>query len=69
MHSRLNNGCTTTAHVQEYKNININLIIKKYMSEPPKNLKEKMKLIREIKEKENLNPAEETELENYILMS
>ena len=51
------------------KNININLIINKYAKAQPKNLREKMQLIRTIKQNENLNPAEETELENYILMS
>lgn len=56
---------TTT---KEIKNININLIINKYMKNQPKTLREKMQLIRTIKQNENLNPAEETELENYILM-
>ena len=51
------------------KNININLIIKKYMKKQPENLRERMQLIRIIKANEDLNPAEETELENYILMS
>lgn len=51
------------------KNININLIINKYMKNQPKTLREKMQLIRTIKQNENLNPAEESEIENYILMS
>ena len=50
-------------------NININLIINKYTKSQPKTLREKMQLIRIIKANEDLNPAEETELENYILMS
>lgn len=66
---QVNNNRTTTEHKQECKNININLYIKKYMKKQPENLREKMQLIRTIKQNENLNPAEETELENYILMS
>ncbi len=61
-----NSKLTTT---KEIKNININLIIKKYMKKQPENFREKMQLIRTIKQNENLNPAEETEIENYILMS
>ena len=65
----MHNECTTSAHIQECKNININLIINKYAKAQPKTLREKMQLIRIIKANEDLNPAEETELENYILMS
>ena len=69
MHNGLHDKCTTNAHIQECKNININLIINKYMKNQPKTLREKMQLIRTIKQNENLNPAEETQIENYILMS
>ena len=66
MHNGMHNECTTNAHIQECKNININ-ILNKYIGNQPKTLFEKMKLIREIKAKENLTPEEETEIENYIL--
>ena len=66
---QVNNNWTTSEHIQECKNININLIINKYMKNQPKTLREKMQLIRTIKQNENLNPAEETQIENYILMS
>lgn len=65
---QVNNNWTTSEHIQECKNININLIINKYAKAQPKTLREKMQLIRTIKQNENLNPAEEAELENYILM-
>lgn len=48
------------------KNININ-ILNKYIGDQPKTLFEKMKIIREIKAKENLTPEQESEIENYIL--
>ena len=64
----INNNATTTQHKQECKEYYINLYIKKYMKKKPENLREKMQLIRTIKQNENLNPAEEAELENYILM-
>lgn len=65
MHNNLNNGCTTSAHIQECKNINI--ILNKYIKSQPKTLFEKMKLLREIKSQENLLPEEETEIEKYVL--
>ena len=63
---RVNNEWTTNEHIQECKNININ-ILNKYIGDQPKTLFEKMKLIREIKAKENLTPEQESEIENYIL--
>ena len=58
-----------TQYRQQHKNIkNINInILNKYIGDQPKTLFEKMKLIREIKAKENLTPEQESEIENYIL--
>ena len=63
-----NQTTTTEQQVNTNKNIkNINIILSKYIKSQPKTLFEKMKLLREIKSKENLLPEQETEIENYIL--
>ena len=65
------NNKRTTKEQQSNTNKNVKNIylyyLNKYKSESRKTFKEKMKLIREIKQNENLLPEEEKELENFIL--
>lgn len=67
--TQINNQITNKQQQHKnIKNININILNKYIGQNPmPKTLFEKMKLIREIKQNENLTIEEQTEIENYIL--